>query len=195
MKWIKQLYDWVLHWADTPYAIPALIILAVAESSFFPVPVDILLIALAVSVPIKSFLYASYASLFSVLGGVLGYFIGLQLMDMIGFPIIEFYGYEEQFKSLSVTFQNYNFIAILTAALTPIPYKVFTITAGAVRADFWEFLVASAIGRTARFFAVSALIYYFGEKIKFYIEKYFNILTFIFGLLLIGGFVLIKVVF
>jgi|TARA_B100000315_G_scaffold259407_1_gene315353 membrane protein YqaA with SNARE-associated domain len=195
MKWIKQLYNWVLHWADTPYALLALIILAVAESSFFPVPVDILLIALAVSVPMKSFIYASYTSLFSVVGGVLGYVIGLQLMDLIGYPIIEFYGYEDQFKSLSITFQNYNFITILTAALTPIPYKVFTITAGAVGADFWEFLVASAIGRTARFFAVSALIYYFGEKIKFYIEKYFNILTIIFGLLLIGGFVLIKVVF
>lgn len=194
-SWLKKLYDWVLHWAETPYAVPALIVLAVAESSFFPVPVDVLLIALAVSIPRRSFEFASYTALFSVLGGVGGYIIGLKFMELVGRPIIELYGYQAQFQSLSTTFQKYNFIAVLTAAMTPIPYKVFTITAGAVRADFMEFLVASAIGRSLRFFAVGTLIYFFGKPVKGFIEKYFNLLAVVFTLLLISGFILVKYVF
>lgn len=193
--WLKKLYGWVLHWAETPYAIPALIVLAFAESSFFPIPVDVLLIAIAVSIPRRSFEYASYASLFSVLGGVGGYIIGFQFMELLGWPIIHFYGYESQFNTLSETFRHYNFIAVLMAALTPIPYKVFTITAGAVSADFIEFLVASAMGRTLRFFAVAALIYFFGESIKSFIEKYFNTLSIVFAILLVGGFFAIKYLF
>ena len=185
--WLRKLYNWVLHWAETSYAIPALMALAFAESSFFPIPVDILLIAMAVAIPGRSFEYASYASLFSVMGGVGGYIIGSQFMEMMGWPIIHFYGYESQFNSLSETFRHYNFFAVLAAALTPIPYKVFTITAGAVSADFMEFFVASAIGRTFRFFAVATLIYFFGDSIKGFIEKYFNLLTVVFTVLLIGG--------
>ena len=192
---IRKLYDWVLHWAETSYAIPALMALAFAESSFFPIPVDVLLIAMAVSIPKRSFEYASYVSLFSVVGGIAGYIIGNQLMEVVGWPIINLYGYEEQFTTLSDSFRDYNFIAVLTAAFTPIPYKVFTITAGAVSSDFMEFFVASAIGRTARFFAVAALIYFFGESIKSFIERYFNILSVLFTVLLIGGFFLISHLF
>ncbi|MBH31695.1 MAG: cytochrome B [Candidatus Marinimicrobia bacterium] len=194
-RWLKNLYDWVLHWAETPYAIPALMALAFAESSFFPIPVDVLLIAMAVSIPKRSFEYASYVSLFSVLGGAAGYIIGNQFMGTVGSQIINLYGYEELFTTLSEAFRDYNFIAVLTAAFTPIPYKVFTITAGAVSADFMEFFVASAIGRTARFFAVGALIYFFGESIKSFIERYFNILSVLFTILLIGGFFLISQLF
>ncbi|MEE9166543.1 MAG: VTT domain-containing protein [Candidatus Neomarinimicrobiota bacterium] len=194
-RWLRRLYDWVLHWAETPYAVPALIILAVAESSFFPVPADVLLIALAVSIPRRSFEYAAYTSLFSVLGGVGGYVIGLKFMALVGSPIIELYGYQAQFESLSGIFHRYNFIAVLTAAMTPIPYKVFTITAGAVEADFVEFVVASAVGRSLRFFAVGALIYFLGERVKEFIEKYFNILAVAFATLLLGGFVVVKLVF
>lgn len=193
--WFKKLYDWILHWAETPYAVPALIILAVAESSFFPVPVDVLLIALAVSIPGRSFEYAAYTSVFSVLGGVGGYVIGLKFMELVGWPIIELYGHHSQFQTLSETFQRYNFVAVLTAALTPIPYKVFTITAGAVRADFIQFLVASAVGRSLRFFAEGTLIYFFGKRVKGFIDRYFNVLSVVFAVLLIGGFVLIKYVF
>ena len=194
-SWLKKLYDWVLHWAETEYAIPALMALAFAESSFFPIPVDILLIAMAVATPRRSFEYASYASLFSVMGGVGGYIIGSQFMEMMGWPIIHFYGYESQFNSLSEAFRHYNFFAVLAAALTPIPYKVFTITAGAVSADFMEFFVASAIGRSFRFFAVSTLIFFLGDSIKAFIEKYFNLLSVIFTFLLIGGFFIIKYLF
>ena len=193
--WLKKLYNWVLHWADTPYALPALIALAVAESSFFPIPVDILLIAMAVSIPARSFVYAAYTSLFSVLGGVIGYLIGFQFMSIVGDRIIDFYGYQSQFQSLSQTFQDYNFVAILIAAFTPIPYKVFTITAGAVHADFWEFFAASVIGRSSRFFILGTLIYFFGENIKLFIDKYFDLLSILFVVLLVGGFILIKYVF
>ena len=195
MNQLRKLYDWVLHWAETPYAVPALIILAFAESSFFPIPVDVLLIAMALSIPKYSFRYAAYTSLFSVLGGIGGYIIGYYFMQYIGNLIIGFYGYEDHYNALAQTFQEHNFIAILVAALTPIPYKVFTITAGAANANFMEFMGASILGRSLRFFAVSALIYYFGERIKDFIDRYFNFLSIIFAVLLVGGFVLIKYLF
>lgn len=116
-------------------------------------------------------------------------------MQYVGKSIIGFYGYHDQYSILSQTFQEHNFIAILVAALTPIPYKVFTITAGATNADFMEFMVASILGRSARFFAVSALIFYFGERIKSFIDRYFNLMSIIFAFLLIGGFVVIKYLF
>ena len=190
--WLKKFYDWVLHWAETPYAVYALMIIAFAESSFFPIPVDLLLIAMATSNPRRSLEYACLASLFSVLGGIGGYLIGNYFMESIGWPIISIYGYEGQFNALSQSFRNYNFIAVLTSALTPLPYKVFTITAGAVKADFLEFFVASAIGRSVRFFAVASLIYYFGDSIKSFIDKYFNLLSIIFTVILISGFFVIK---
>jgi membrane protein YqaA with SNARE-associated domain len=153
----------------------------------------------------KSFIYAGYTSLMSVLGGIGGFFIGYGLFNAIGLPILDFYGLKPWFDKLSQTFAEYNFWAIFTAALTPIPYKVFTITAGAVAANtslnisftsfFTTFLIASIIGRSLRFFGVSALIYYFGEKIKTWIEKYFNWVALALVALLIGGFALMKYVF
>ena len=192
---IRRLYDWVLHWAETPYGSLALILLAFSESSFFPVPPDILLIALAISIPRRAFFYAFIATVSSVIGGMLGYYIGIGLMEAIGWKIIHFYHAEELFQQLFETFNRYNFWAVLTAAITPIPYKVFTISAGAARTDFTVFLIASVIGRSIRFFTVGTLIYFFGEKIKHFIDKYFNLLSIVFVILLIGGFVIIKYVF
>ncbi|MBN2011332.1 DedA family protein [candidate division KSB1 bacterium] len=192
---IRSTYDWVLHWAETPYGTIALVILAFAESSFFPVPPDVLLIALAISIPKRSFFFALMASIASVTGGMLGYYIGVGLMDVIGWKIINFYHAEQLFRQLFETFNKYNFWAVLTAAVTPIPYKVFTISAGAAKANFLTFMAASIIGRSLRFFAVSGLIFFFGEKIKGFIEKYFNLLSIVFIILLIGGFILIKYVF
>jgi membrane protein YqaA with SNARE-associated domain len=192
---IRRLYDWVLHWAETPYGSLALIILAFAESSFFPVPPDVLLIALAISIPKKSYFYAFQTTVSSVIGGMLGYFIGIALMDIIGWRIIDFYNARELFTELFKTFNDYNFWAVLIAAITPIPYKVFTISAGAAGANFGVFMLASIIGRSIRFFAVGTLIYFFGERIRNFIDKYFNLLSIVFVILLIGGFVLIKYVF
>ena len=192
---LKRLYDWVIHWAATPYGVIALIALAFAESSFFPIPPDVLLIAMAIATPKKAFKYALFASGSSVIGGMFGYYIGVSLMETIGWKIIHFYHAEELFKQLFETFNKYNFWAVLTAAITPIPYKVFTISAGAAHADFSVFMIASILGRSIRFIAVSTLIFLYGEKIRFFIEKYFNLLSILFMILLIGGFLIIKYVF
>jgi len=189
---LHNIYDWVLHWADTPYGMPALFLLAFAESSFFPVPPDVLLIALAIAIPTRAFRYALVCSLGSVLGGMFGYFIGWQFYELIGKPIIDFYGYHEHYNAIKELYQQYDAWAVGIAGFTPIPYKVFTIAAGAFDIKFGVFLLVSAISRSARFFLVSGLIWYFGPSIKSFIDKYFNILVVIFTIGLIGGFVLIK---
>ncbi len=195
MKYIKRLYDWVLHWAETPYAEPALFILAFAESSFFPVPPDVLLIALAISISRKSFKYAAICLVGSVLGGILGYGIGLHGYETLGKPIIEFYHGQEVMNAIKLKYDQWGFWGILFAAVTPIPYKVFTIASGVFKFDFLLFIVASVIGRGLRFFVVAGLIWKFGEPIREFIDKYFNLLAFIFCMLLILGFIMVKYVF
>jgi membrane protein YqaA with SNARE-associated domain len=189
---IRRSYDWVLSWADSPYGSWALGLLAFAESSFFPVPPDILLIALAVSKPKKSFRFALICSLGSIVGGMFGYFLGLKFFQLLGEPILEFYGVMHYYYRIQELYQQYSAWAVGIAGFTPIPYKVFTIAAGAFKISFIAFLIASTISRSARFFLVSALIWKFGEKIKKTIDKYFNLATIIFVLLLVGGFLLIK---
>jgi len=189
---IRRLYDWVLSWAHKKYSSAALFVLAFSESSFFPVPPDVLQIALSVSKPKKSFFYALIASVGSVLGGILGYFIGLFLFDTIGSLIINSLGYQAQFNSVGDLYKSYAFLAILVSAFTPIPFKVFTIAAGFWQVGLLPLIAASIIGRSARFFLVATLIHFFGPKIKKFIDKYFNLLTIIFIILLISGFVIIK---
>jgi membrane protein YqaA with SNARE-associated domain len=195
VRYIKKLYEWVLHWAETPYAVPALFLLAFTESSFFPVPPDVLLITLSLSIPKKAFKYAVICTFGSILGGMFGYFIGYQLMDLIGIPILNFYGAMEKYEYIQALYKKYDAWAVGIAAFTPIPYKVFTIAAGAFKIDFLVFILASIGGRAGRFFLVAGFIYLFGPTIKEFIDKYFNLLTFVFFVLLIGGFLLIKYVF
>lgn len=189
---LRRLYHWVLHWAETPYGSWALFLLALAESSFFPVPPDVLLIALAISIPARSFRYALICSVGSVIGGMIGYLIGYQFMDLIGMKIVEFYGFTSQYAAVGDLYDRYNAWAVGIAGFTPIPYKVFTISAGAFKIDFLVFLIASAISRAARFFLVGWLIYRFGPGIKLFIDRYFNILAIVFTVLLVGGFIVIK---
>jgi len=191
-NWFRKLYDWVLSWAYKKYSSVALFVLAFAESSFFPIPPDILQIALSVSKPKKSFFYALISSIGSVLGGILGYFIGLFLFSSFGSFIINTLGYESQFQAVGNLYASYAFFAILVSAFTPIPYKVFTIAAGVWQVGLLPLITASIIGRSARFFIVAALIYFFGPKIKEFIDRYFNLLTVVFFLLLVGGFFLVK---
>ncbi len=195
MNWLRKLYDWVLHWAQTPYGVPALFILAFAESSFFPVPPDVLLIALAISIPRRAFYYALICAVGSVLGGMLGYLIGYQFMETVGNRIIEFYGVTGQWTYVGELYKHYAAWAVGIAGFTPIPYKVFTIAGGAFQIDFLVFVLASAISRSARFFIVAALIYFFGPPIRAFIDKYFNTLAIAFVILLVGGFVLVRYVF
>jgi membrane protein YqaA with SNARE-associated domain len=192
MKILRKLYDWVLHWAKTPYAIPALFILAFAESSFFPVPPDVLLIALAISIPAGSFRYAFICSVGSVLGGMLGYAIGLFGYEAIGRPIVELYHGQDIMNMIKVQYDTYGFWGVLAAAITPIPYKVFTISSGFFQFSFLSFMIASIVGRSFRFFLVAGLIWKFGSPIRDFIDKYFNMLSYVFIVLLIGGFIVIK---
>jgi len=195
VKLIKKLYDWVLHWAETPYAVPALFVLAFAESSFFPVPPDVLLIALAISIPKKAFKYALICMIGSVIGGVLGYGIGMFGYETVGKPIVDFYHGQEVMELIKTKYDQHGFLGILIAAITPIPYKVFTIASGVFEFDFLLFVAASIIGRSTRFFIVAGLIWKFGAPIKSFIDKYFNLLSILFIILLVGGFVIIKYVF
>jgi membrane protein YqaA with SNARE-associated domain len=194
--WVKQLYHWVLHWAETPYGVPVLFLLAFAESSFFPIPPDVLLIALTLSIPKKGFYYATICSIGSVLGGMGGYAIGYYFWEAIGQPIINFYHAQEAYAAVQKAYQDNAFFTVFTAAFTPIPYKVFTIAGGICHIRLWEDLVlASFLGRSLRFFAVATLFFFFGPPIKKFIDRYFEILTIIFTVLLVGGFLAIKYVF
>jgi len=192
---LRRLYDWVLHWAETPYGTWALFVLAFCESSFFPIPPDILLIALAVSIPKNAFKYATVCSVGSVLGGCLGYLIGWHFMAAVGDRIIQFYGLTSKYAYIELLYQKYDAWAIGIAGFTPIPYKVFTISAGAFKISFPVFIMASAISRSVRFFLVGGLIYIFGPKIQIFIDKYFNILAVVFTALLIAGFIAVKYLF
>lgn len=200
MKLFRQLYNWVLKWAESPYGSWALFLLAFAESSFFPVPPDVLLIALAIGKQNRSFRFALYCSFASVLGGIFGYAIGHYLWwEGHHFSILAQFFFDhipgfsnESFFAVQNQYNNYGFLIIFTAGFTPIPYKIFTITAGAFDIDFMQFIFASVISRSARFFLVAGLIWKYGEPIKAMIDKHFNRLTIIFTVLLIGGFILIK---
>lgn len=189
---LPRIYDWILHWAETPHSRWALFLLALCESSFFPVPPDLLLIPLCVAVPRKSFIYSLVCSLGSIIGGCIGYLIGWQFMDTIGGSIIDFYGFHDKYQHIQSLYMSYDAWAIGIAGFTPVPYKVFTITAGAFRINFAVFFIASSISRSARFFLVGGLIYTFGSGIQSFIERYFNTLAVIFTILLVLGFVLLK---
>lgn len=194
VEWLHRIKAWTEGAAQRPGATWILFAIAFAESSFFPIPPDVLLIALAMLVPKKAFWNALVCSFGSVLGGMFGYFIGYEFFELIGQPIINFYGVQAQYDAVQVLFQDNAFVSVAIAGFTPIPYKVFTIAGGAFRIDFGTFVLASALSRPARFFLVAGLFYWFGPKIKPFIDKYFEWLTLAFMVLLIGGFVVIRYV-
>ena len=190
MKPLKKLYDWVLSWANTPYGGIALFLLAVAESSVFPIPPDVLLIALCLGNRSRWLWFASICTVGSVLGAVIGYGIGMGLWSVVDQWFFTYVpGFTpESFESVRALYERWNFWVVFVAAFTPIPYKVITITGGVCAINFALFLIASMVGRSARFVLVSALIYYIGEPIHDFIERRFNLVTIAFTVLLIGGF-------
>ena len=194
MLWLRRMYDWVLHWAETPYGSPALFLIAFAESSFFPIPPDILLIALTLGLPRKAWRYAAICSLGSLAGAVFGYFIGFAAWESLKGFFIPYLFSQEAFDRVGLLYQDNAFMAIFLAAFTPIPYKVFTIAAGVwhEHVSLWMLLSASAIGRPMRFFLVAGLLYFFGPPMKRFIDRYFDWLALAFGVLLVGGFVVVK---
>jgi len=191
---IRKLYDWVLQWATTSYALPVLFIISFVESSFFPIPPDILLIAMVVASPVGWFRFAFVCSIGSVLGGMFGYLIGYQFMDLIGNRIVAFYHFQEKWDQIGLLYDKYNAWAVAAAGFSPLPYKVFTLSAGAFKINFPIFVLASAVSRSARFFLVAALMYKFGPPFKIFIEKYFNIFAIVFMVLLVLGFFILKII-
>jgi membrane protein YqaA with SNARE-associated domain len=189
---LRRLYNWTLGWAERPGGAWALFVIAFMESSFFPIPPDVLLLALCVGAPRKSFKFALICSAGSVLGGMLGYAIGYGAWHAVKDFFIPYVFSQAAFDKVQQLYQGNAFLAILTAAFTPIPYKVFTIAAGVFNVNFWTLVTASIVGRSARFFMVGGLIFFFGARIKTLIEKYFD--WFAWGLLALGiaGFVAIK---
>jgi len=197
MRIFRRLYDWVLHWANTPYGAPALFLLAVAESSVFPVPPDVLLIALSISLPHRAWYYATICSLGSVIGGVIGYLLGWGFWSLLA----EFFftyvpGFTPQlFARVQALYAEHDFWVVFAAGFTPIPYKVITIAAGVFLINFPVFVLASLIGRSARFFLVAGLIRRYGPGIRSFVDRYFNLLSLLFLILLLGGFLVLKYAF
>lgn len=192
----RHLYDWVIHFADTKHGPTALFCLSFAESSFFPIPPDVLLAPLTLGAPKKWFRFAMACSIASILGGIFGYFIGMFLWDKIDvwvFAHLAGIGMnEENFAKFQRFYNEYDFTFVFTCGFTPLPYKVCTISAGIAEISFVGFLVASAVSRSARFFLVAGLFRWKGEAIKPFIDKYFNWLSLAFVVLLIGGFAILK---
>lgn len=198
LKWprrkIRQLYDWMVGWSESKRSQQALAGFAFIESSFFPIPPDPLLIAITTIKPKQYLRLAIIATVFSILGGILGYIIGLALFESVGQFILDTYNLHEEFESIGQSYKSNAFMAILLAAFTPIPYKVITISAGVFHVNFLVFLLASAIGRGARFLAVAYLMHHLGQRYKDKIAKYIDILSLIFLLLIIVGFLSIKLI-
>ncbi len=189
---VRRLYDVCMEWISGKYGVWALFFIAFIESSFFPLPPDVFLIAMCVALPAMSFRYAAICSVGSVLGGALGYGLGFWFMDGIGMTIIDWYGLSDKYGMVQQYFKDYDVWIVGTAGFTPIPYKLFTITAGFVHSNFVTFMIVSFVARSARFFLVAGLIWKFGPQIKKFIDRYFNILSIAFVVLLVAGFLLIK---
>lgn len=194
LRAFRQLYDWVLHWAKTPYAVLALFFLAFAESSFFPIPPDVLLLALGLSLPLKVFRYAAICTLGSVLGGIAGYGIGYSLWELSSAWFYQWVpGFtQDGFNSIQALFSQYNFWLVFAAGFTPIPYKIITIGAGVFNVSFPIFIIASAVSRGMRFYLIALIVYRYGDQARKIIDKNFNVITSLFALLLIGGFLVVR---
>jgi membrane protein YqaA with SNARE-associated domain len=196
LGWVRRLYDWVLHWADTPYGYSALIGLSLIEAIFFPIPPDILLIALVLGARSQWFKFALGCTIASVLGGLIGYGLGYGVWASLADVFYQYVpGFSpEKFNRISALYDEYGFWVVFTAGFTPIPFKVITVTAGVCQINLAIFIFASALSRGARFFLVSWLLHRYGDPVKTFIDRRFNQLTLLFMALLIGGFMLLKFV-
>ena len=194
IKYIRKLYDWTVHWARTPKAPYALFGVAFIESSFFPIPPDVLLIAMVVADRKKWMRHAFICTVGSIAGALFGYFIGWSLYETVGKQIVSAYNMEAVVRMIGQKYSENAFLTVFTAAFTPIPYKAITITAGLFKISLAVLMIASILGRAGRFFIVAGALRVFGEKLERSIEKYFDIFSIIFLILLIGGFLLLKYV-
>ncbi len=191
-RFVKMIYDWMLAISASPNALWFLALISFAESSFFPIPPDIMLIPMVLATPSKAMRIAGIATISSVLGGYFGYSIGVFFFDLIAKPILSFYGYMQQFDVFKDYYHQWGAWIVFGAGITPFPYKVITIASGVVRLDLITFTIASVIARGMRFYLVAWLLMKYGSPMKNFIEKNLGILSVLFLILLIGGFALIK---
>ncbi|WP_029058633.1 YqaA family protein [Stappia stellulata] len=189
---LRRLYDWTMSLASGPRAPFALGAVSFAESSFFPIPPDILLIPMVIARRARAFSYALLCTITSVIGGAAGYAIGALLFVQLAEPILSFYGYLDKFEAFRANFNDYGAWIVFIAGITPFPYKVITIASGATGLSLPVFMVASVLARGLRFFAVAGLLYLFGPPIRTFIEERLSLMFTIFVVGLVGGFVAIK---
>ncbi len=190
---LRRLYDWTLSLAERRDALWVLAVVSFVESSVFPIPPDVLMIPMILAAPRRAFLIAGVATVASVLGGVLGYALGAFFFDTVGAPVLGFYGYGEKFAEFRASYNEWGAWAVLVAGITPFPYKVITILSGATGLDFVVFTIASVVARAARFFLVAALLWKFGPPVRVFIEQRLGLMAALFVALLLGGFVVAKV--
>jgi membrane protein YqaA with SNARE-associated domain len=191
---LKRLYLWVLGWADTPYGVPALFVLSFMESSFFPIPPDVLQIALSTSKPKRAFFYAAVSTVASVLGGIFGWWLGLKFWEQTkGFFFEYVPGFtQHNFDIVQAKYDENAFLAIFTAAFTPIPYKIFTLASGALGVGLGTLVLASIFGRGGRFFIVATAIFFFGPTVRGWLDKYLNLITIGLLVAIVLGFACVK---
>jgi membrane protein YqaA with SNARE-associated domain len=192
-RWLRALYDWTLHWGETPQALTALFLIALAESSVFPIPPDVLLIAIVAARPASWLIAPALCTLGSVIGAVLGYAIGSAFMATAGQAIIDFYAAQEYWDRVIVLYNGpWGVWFLAAAAFTPIPYKVATIAAGATGMPLVPFVLVSALGRAGRFFLVAGILRAFGPPVRRTLEKHFDLAALIFVALGLGGFLVLR---
>lgn len=188
----RKLYDWTMTQAAGRHAVPALGVVSFVESSFFPIPPDVMLIPMVLARPDRAWYIATVCTVTSVLGGVFGYAIGYYLFEAIGKPVVDFYHLQDAFDNYQKMFAEWGLWIILIKGLTPIPYKLITIASGVAQFDFLVFMLASIATRGLRFFAIAALLWKYGPPIREFIDKRLSLIGYAFLALLIGGFAAVK---
>lgn len=189
---LRSLYNWTLEKAEHPKALWILAALSFTESSFFPIPPDVLLIPMVLAAPTRAWRIAFVCSVASVLGGIFGYFIGYVMFDAVGQAIVDFYHMQEKFLWFQAKYNEWGAWIVSIAGFSPVPYKVVTIASGMTEMSLTTFIIASALSRSARFFLVAALLWKFGVPIRNFIEKRLGLLTLLFFAMLLGGFLALK---
>ena len=187
---LRRIYDWCIDAAHKPYALWIMAAVAFAESSFFPVPPDVMLIPMSLARPARAWLYATICTTASVLGGVLGYAIGALLYDSLGQWLIQLYGLGDKVEAFRASYAEWGSVIILLKGLTPIPYKLVTITSGFAGYNIWLFILCSIIARGGRFFFVAVLLNRYGDPIRAEIEKRLGLWLAVLALVLVAGFVI-----
>ena len=190
---LRRLYDWTMRQAEGPRAMPALAGVSFAESSFFPIPPDVIMAPMILARPHRAWLIATVTVAASVLGGLFGYWIGAALFETIGQKLLAFYGAGEKFAAFQEIYQRNGVLAVLLAGgFTPLPFKVVTIASGALHMNLFDFVWASLLARSMRFYIVAGLLWKFGAPIRSFMERHLTLVAIGFTALVIGGFVAVK---